>query len=103
MRQIKVRKGMMAIKVDLEKAYDRLQWDFIGDTFIKAKLPYDMVSLIMKCIESTSINVLWKDKSTMDFKPYQGITQRDPQSPYIFVLFLERLSHLINKEVEHGS
>lgn len=58
MRQMKGRKGILAIKVDMEKAYDRLQWDFIRDTFTKAKLPTNMVTLIMKCIESTSINVL---------------------------------------------
>jgi len=58
MRQMKGRKGIMAIKVDIEKAYDRLQWDFIRDTFTEAKLPTNMVILIMKCIESTSINVL---------------------------------------------
>lgn len=103
MRNMKGRKGMMAIKVDLEKDYDRLQWDFISNTLSEAKLPSNLVTLIMKCIESTSINVLWNGNATVDFSPSRGIRQGDPLSPYIFVLCLERLSQLINKEVDQGS
>lgn len=39
----------------------------------------------------------------MDFRPSQIIRQGDLLSPYIFVLCLERLSHLISKEFEQGS
>lgn len=41
---------MIAIKVDLENAYDKLQWDFIRDTLTEVRLPVDMVNLIMKFI-----------------------------------------------------
>jgi hypothetical protein len=44
----------MAIKVDLEKAYDKLRWDFIRDTLMDAGLPSQFVDLVMKCIETTS-------------------------------------------------
>jgi hypothetical protein len=69
MRKMKGRKGMMVVKVDLEKAYDRLQWDFISDTLSEVKLPSNLVTLITKCIESTSINVLWNGNATVDFSP----------------------------------
>jgi len=58
---------MMVVKVDLEKAYDRLQWDFISDTLSEVKLPSNLVTLII--IESTSINVLWNGNATVDFSP----------------------------------
>ena len=67
MRKMKGRKGMMVVKVDLEKAYDRLQWDFISDTLSEVKLPSNLVTLII--IESTSINVLWNGNATVDFSP----------------------------------
>jgi hypothetical protein len=47
---MKRRKRMIAVKVDLEKAYDKLQWDFIRDTLTEVRLSVDMVNLIMKCI-----------------------------------------------------
>ena len=52
-------KGSMAIKVDLEKAYDRLCWDFINETLCEARIPPDLIQVIMACITSASVRVLW--------------------------------------------
>lgn len=49
----------MAIKLDLEKAYDRLKWDFIHDTLRIAGFPFDLISIIMDCITSVKMQVLW--------------------------------------------
>lgn len=43
-------KGMMAIKIDLKKAYDRLSWEFIEDTLRKAGFNNEWVRNIMACI-----------------------------------------------------
>lgn len=50
--------GYMALKIDLEKAYDRLEWHFIRDILNPYKLPTQLVKLIMSCISSSSISVL---------------------------------------------
>uniref|UniRef100_A0A2N9J135 Reverse transcriptase domain-containing protein n=1 Tax=Fagus sylvatica TaxID=28930 RepID=A0A2N9J135_FAGSY len=50
--------GFMAIKIDLEKAYDRLEWQFIRDMLIFFKIPEDLAKLIMSCITTSSISVL---------------------------------------------
>ncbi|KAH9685635.1 putative ribonuclease H protein [Citrus sinensis] len=63
--------GQMAIKVDLEKAYDRLSWDFIQETL----------------------------GLTESFILSRGMRQGDPLSPYIFVMCIERLNHGINQAV----
>ena len=54
----------------------------------------------MECIEISSLSVLWNDDTTQQFRLSRGIRQGDPLSPYIFVLCLERLSQLINQNVE---
>jgi hypothetical protein len=43
------KKGVMIIKVDLEKAYERLQWDFIRETLELAGIPHSVVGIIMRC------------------------------------------------------
>lgn len=90
----------MAIKLDLEKAYDRLSWDFIQDTLIDVGMPNMFINLIMDCISSANMSILWNGGQTVTFKSTGGIRQGDPISPYIFVLCMERLSQLINLTVD---
>lgn len=103
MRLKQGKKGYMAIKVDLEKAFDRLRWDFIEHTLLEARIPHEIVSIIMKCITTPTMQVIWNGQPSQSFQPGRGIRQGDPLSPYIFVLCMERLSQAINLEVSKGS
>ena len=94
--------GHMVIEVDLEKAYDRLRWDFIHETLSEVGLPAQFIRLIMDCITSPTMQLSWNGELTDSFTPSRGIRQGDPLSPYIFVLCVERLSHGINSEVKKG-
>ncbi|KAG7547784.1 Ribonuclease H domain [Arabidopsis suecica] len=99
MRKKKGRKGWMLLKLDLEKAYDRIRWDFLEDTLKAAGLPDKWVSWIMTCVTGPSMRILWNGEKTEQFTPSRGIRQGDPLSPYLFVLCLERLCHLIDRSV----
>lgn len=92
----------MAIKVDLEKAYDRLKWDFIRNTLMEMRIPQNLVDVIMMCITTCSMRILWNGEATEAFYPTRGIRQGDPLSPYIFVACVERLSRLIEEAVVSG-
>ncbi|CAL1401630.1 unnamed protein product [Linum trigynum] len=96
------RKGQMVLKIDLAKAYDRLNWAFIRDTLLAVNFPPQMVQVIMECVTSASMQVLWNGSCTESFTPSRGLRQGCPLSPYIFTLCMERLGHLIQKEVEGG-
>ncbi|MCH86708.1 RNA-directed DNA polymerase (Reverse transcriptase), partial [Trifolium medium] len=76
-------KGYMIIKLDLEKAYDRLEWNFIEDTLMKLQLPHQLISLIMKCISPNSLSLNWNGSITDSFKSSRGLRQGDPISPYL--------------------
>lgn len=93
----------MAIKVDLEKAYDRVRWEFIHDSLIDAHLPQNLIDIIMRCTSSPHMQVLWNGSLTEEFVPSRGIRQGDPLSPYLFVLGMERLGHSILQAVVSGS
>ena len=76
------KKGGMAIKVDLEKAYDRLRWSFIHQTLRLVGFPVGLIELIMNCVQASAMQVLWNGEKTTPFKPTRGIRQGDPLSSY---------------------
>ncbi|OMO86542.1 reverse transcriptase [Corchorus capsularis] len=57
-KRSKSKLGLMTIKIDLEKAYDRICWDFLRDTLIAFGFPDSWVKLILFCLESSSMAVL---------------------------------------------
>ena len=103
MRKKTGKKGFMAIKVDLEKAYDRINWSFMFDTLQQTGIPIQLSLLVMECVTSAWMSILWNGEATTEFVPGRGIRQGDPLSPYIFVLCIEWLSHGISHAVREGS
>ncbi|KAG7557811.1 Reverse transcriptase domain [Arabidopsis suecica] len=99
MRRKKGRKGWMLLKLDLEKAYDRIRWDFLKETLGAAGLSEEWTGRIMECVSNPSMSLLWNGEKTDSFSPARGLRQGDPLSPYLFVLCLERLCHLIEDSV----
>ena len=91
--------GYMAIKIDFEKAYDRLKWKFIQETLAEVRFPQLLISVIMECITTPSMRILWNGEPTESFSPSRGIRQGDPLSPYIFVLCMERLNQVIEEAI----
>lgn len=89
----------MAIKINLEKAYDRHRWDFIKYTLEDIRIPLNIVNLIWCCISSPTMRLLWNGEALDEFSSSRGIRQGNPISPYLFVLCLERLIHSIEAEV----
>lgn len=95
----KGKKGFMAWKIDLSKAYDRLNWHFIESVLVELKLPRAFIQLVMSCISSVQYKICVNGELTDAFRPQSGIRQGDPLSPYLFVLCIEKLSHIIFDEV----
>ena len=73
MRNKKRKTSVMAIKINLEKAYDRLKWDFIHDTFEDTSLACNFINLVQECISYVNMSLLWSGCQTYYFKPTRGI------------------------------
>ena len=54
----KERVGYMAIKLDLEKAFDRLEWSFVHKVLEAFHFPPKLMKIIMSCIATSSISIL---------------------------------------------
>lgn len=75
----------MAIKTDLEKAYDRLNWSFIHDSLSETGMHGNMIEVIMSAIKATSLAINRNGAPTEFFTPTREVRQGDPLSPYFFV------------------
>ena len=94
--------GYMAIKLDLEKAYDRLEWHFVRDILQLYKFPEPLTKLILSCISTFSIFVLVNGGKLDSFLPSLGIRQGDALSPYLFIMCMEMLGFLIDLKCEEN-
>ncbi|XP_026416325.1 uncharacterized protein LOC113311739 [Papaver somniferum] len=91
----------MALKIDFEKAYDRLEWNFIFVVFEALGFNVVWINWLKLCVASVNYQVLTNGAPSQPFSPTRGIRQGYPLSPYIFITFLEDLSRLIHKGIEH--
>ena len=94
--------GYMIIKIDLEKAFDRMEWSFVRNMLFSLGFHQDTIDLILSCISSTNVSLLLNGSQLEEFQPSRGLRQGDPISPYIFILCMEFLSTLIHKKCEEG-
>lgn len=93
----------MAVKTDMSKAYDRIEWNFVEQVLTRLGFHSKWVGWIMECISTVSYSYLINDNVYGLVKPSRGIRQGDPLSPYIFILCGEVLSGLCKKAVREGS
>jgi hypothetical protein len=97
------KKGYMAIKLDMSKAYDRVKWQFLEGIMRKLGFDEAWISLIMTCVCSVSYSVLINGRPAGLITPSRGLRQGDSLSPYLFLLCVEGLSSLLQKAEREGS
>ncbi|KAA3488795.1 reverse transcriptase [Gossypium australe] len=92
----------MAVKLDMSKAYDRVEWDFVKKMKLQMGFAQEWVDSIMKCINSVSYAVNINSQKGRIFHPSRGLRQGDPLSPFIFLICSEGLSSLMRSANQVG-
>lgn len=79
------------MKIDLKKAYGRLEWSFIKMVLEHFEFLESMLNLIMSCVSTSTTTLLFNGSKLDSFQPSRGIRHGDPTSPYLFLLCMEFL------------
>jgi len=96
------RGGLMTVKIDMEKAFDRMEWDFLLSVMIKLGFHPTWVNWIRICVSSSSFSILLNGSPFGKFTPSRGLRQGDPLSPFLFILGTEVLSRLFHQQESMG-
>ncbi|XP_041026997.1 uncharacterized protein LOC121267211 [Juglans microcarpa x Juglans regia] len=100
--RLKGKMGAMALKLDISKAYDRVEWRYLETIMVKMGFGKRWISLIMGCITTVSYAMLLNRQPGEVIIPTRSLRQGCPLSPYLFLLCAEGLSGLLNEAERAG-
>uniref|UniRef100_A0A8R7VKS3 Reverse transcriptase domain-containing protein n=1 Tax=Triticum urartu TaxID=4572 RepID=A0A8R7VKS3_TRIUA len=97
LKRKKGKSGACAVKLDMAKAYDRVEWSYLRAIMSKLGFADAWINRVMSCVETVSFSVRVNGNYSQIFKPSKGIRQGDPISPYLFLLCAEGFSCMLKK------
>ncbi|XP_042489265.1 secreted RxLR effector protein 78-like [Macadamia integrifolia] len=97
-----VRGGGMGIKVDVQKAYDTLSWNFLFAVLKKFGFSNVWLSWNHEILISSRISILFNGGPVGFFGVERGLRQEDPISPMLFILAEEVLCRGLNGLLKEG-
>jgi hypothetical protein len=91
-----------AYKLDLSKAYDRVDWVFLEEVMHKMGFSCRWIRWIMSCVTTVRYSVKLNGALLEAFSPTLGLRQGDPLSPFLFLFVVDGLSALLQSEISSG-
>ena len=95
--------GFMAIKLDMSKAYDKVEWVYLERLMERMDFCSRWITLMMSCVRMVSYSIMVNGEPIGMIHPSRGIRQGDPLSPFLFLLCMEGLHALIKHSMRNGN
>ncbi|CAJ2667257.1 unnamed protein product [Trifolium pratense] len=93
----------LLLKVDFERAYDTVNWNFLEYMMRRMGFAQRWLKWMRACIFTSSMSVLVNGSPTVDFVVGKGLRQGDPLYPFLFLIVAEGLTRLMQKAVDNGN
>ena len=90
-------KQCVIIKLDFEKAYDSVKWDFLFYMMARLGFCTRWINWIKACLDSSTISILVNGSLTQEFIPTKGLRQGDPLAPFLFLIVVEGLNGIVRQ------
>jgi hypothetical protein len=91
-----------AYKLDLTKAYDRVDWSFLEGVLYRLGFHQKWIQWAMVCVTTVQYLVRFNNVQLEPFTLSRGLWQGDPLSPYLFLFVADGLSQILQHEVQSG-
>jgi len=98
----RLKKDFILFKVDFEKAFDSVDWNYLETVLIKMNFHTLWRKWIMECVSTSNASVLVNGCPTNEFSFQWGLRQSDPLSPFLFLIAAEGLNVMMQATIEAG-
>ncbi|KAI3750395.1 hypothetical protein L2E82_21030 [Cichorium intybus] len=97
----KVKKKILLFKVDFDKAFDSINWEYLNSVLVQMGFGNKWCRWINGCLRSSRASVLVNGAPTKEFEITRGVRQGDPLSPFLFIIAMEGLNAALLSAREH--
>ncbi|RVX23503.1 putative ribonuclease H protein [Vitis vinifera] len=92
----------LLLKMDIEKAFDHVNWDFLMDVMSKMGFGHRWINWMKWCSSTATFSIVINGSPSSFFRSSRGLRQGDPLSLYLFLFVMEALSQLLSSARNGG-